>query len=50
MEMLQWEEQFGEYSLSMELNKDNLHPIGYKTVEDSISPILFVRVGSNGNN
>lgn len=41
METLQWEKQFGDYTLSIELNKDSLHPIGYKAMDDSIYPILL---------
>lgn len=50
METLQWEKQFGDYTLSIELNKDSLHPIGYKAMDDSIYPILLVGVGSHCDN
>lgn len=49
METLQWTEQFGEYTLSMELNKECLHPIGYKLVGDSMFPILLVSDGLHGD-
>ena len=44
METLEWKKQFGEYILSIELNKDSLNPIGYKAMEDSIYPILLVGI------
>lgn len=49
METLQWTEQFGEYTLSMELNKECLHPIGYKLVGDSMFLILLVSDGLHGD-